>query len=77
MEAFMENQTSYKLWNYEFVHYVPSTPRGGGEIKWHKVSEYREIHLPADVTDPTEYLQHSGCDNCTDLLEYYSFSVEE
>jgi len=73
----METQTTYKLWYYEFVHYVPSTPKGGGEIKWHKISEYREIYLPADVTDPVEYLQNSGRDSSTDLLEYDSFSVEE
>jgi hypothetical protein len=48
----MENQTAYKLWSYEFVHYAPSTPKGGGKIKWNKVSEYREIYLPSDVTDP-------------------------
>lgn len=73
----METQTTYKLWDYEFVHYAPSTPKAGGEIKWHKMSEYREIYLPADVTDPVEYLQNSGRDSSTDLLEYDSFSVEE
>ena len=73
----MKSETSYKLWNYEFVHYVPSTPEGGGDIKWTRVSECREIYLPSDVTKPEEYLQRSGSDNDADLLEYYWFSEEE
>ena len=73
----MENQITYKLWSYEFAHYVPSTPKGGGEIKWKKVTEYREIYLPSDVTNPEKYLQHCGSDNDADLLEYSFFSVEE
>lgn len=73
----MENQSTYKLWSYEFIHYVPSTPEGGGDISWNKVSEYREIYLPSDVTNPTKYLQDSGMDNDADLLEYSYFSEEE
>jgi hypothetical protein len=73
----MQNPTTYKLWNYQFVHYVPSTPEGGGTIKWNKVSEYREIYLPSDVTDPEKYLQRCGSDSDADLLEYNWFSDEE
>ena len=73
----METQTAYKLWSYDFVHYVPFTPKGGGDIQWNKVTEYREIHLPSDVTNPVEYLQQCGIDHDTDLLEYYYFSIEE
>ena len=73
----METQTTYKLWSYEFVHYVPFTPDGGGDIQWHKVSEDRTICLPSDVSNPVEYLQQCGEENDTDLLEYSCFSVED
>ena len=73
----MDTQTAYKLWSYDFTHYVPFTPKGGGDIQWTKVTEYREINIPSDVTDPVKYLQQCGIDNDTDLLEYSYFSVEE
>ena len=73
----METQTTFKLWSYDFVHYVPVTPNGGGYIQWHKVSEYREIYLPSDVSNPEKYLQQCGEENDADLLEYSCFNLEE
>jgi hypothetical protein len=73
----METQVTYKLWNYEFSHYVPVTPDGGGKIQWHKISDYREIYLPLDVEDPVRFLQQSGERNESDLLEYAYFSTPD
>jgi hypothetical protein len=71
----MTNENDYKHWTYEFTHYVPVTPRGGGEIQWRKISDHREIYLPSDVSDPREYLQQTGSDEFVDLLEYSDFNT--
>ena len=71
----METQINYRLWHYDFVHYVPYTSQDGGGIEWKKVTESRYIHLPMEVSDPVEYLQMQGRDDSTDLLEYDNFTA--
>ena len=73
----MKTTTDFKCWNYEVVYFVPTTPKGGGEITWEVRNEHCEIYLPADTMDPERYLQQSSEENSAGIVEYSFFREQE
>ena len=69
----MSTQNNYKHWEYRIIRYVPTTPKGGGEINWEERCECRDIYLPAYVEDPAEYLEESSKNEFREYMEYRNF----
>jgi len=70
----MSTQNDYKHWEYFMIRYVPTTPKGGGEIKWEERCDYRDIYLPSHIEDPAAYLEESSKNEFREYMEYRHFS---
>lgn len=70
----MNTHKEYKHWEYYIIRYVPTTPKGGGEIEWQRRCDYRDIYLPSDIDDPATYLEEESRNEFCDCMEYCHFS---